>query len=134
VPTVTAVSPNGGPPAGGTSVTITGTNLTGASAVAFGGTAATQFTVNSATKITATSPAESAGTVDVTVTSGNGTSATSAADHFTYASPRMTQQGPKLVGSHASGNAAQGGSVSLSADGNTAIVGGSQDNSDAGAA
>jgi hypothetical protein len=134
VPTVMAVSPNGGPPAGGTSVTITGTNLTGASAVAFGGTAATQFTVNSATKITATSPAGSAGTVDVTVTSGNGTSATSAADHFTYASPRMTQQGPKLVGSHASGNAEQGTSVSLSADGNTAIIGGPADNSGAGAA
>jgi hypothetical protein len=133
-PSVTSISPNGGPPAGGTSVTITGTNLTGASAVAFGGTAATQFSVNSATSITATSPAEAVGTVDVTVTTGNGTSATSAADHFSYASPRMTQQGPKLVGSHASGNAEQGASVSLSADGNTAIVGGPHDNADAGAA
>ena len=36
-----------------------------------------------------------------------------------------TQQGPKLVGSGAVGNAQQGYSVSLSADGNTAIVGGS---------
>jgi hypothetical protein len=133
-PTVTAVSPNGGAPAGGTSVTIAGANLTGASAVAFGGNAATQFTVNSATSITATSPAEAAGTVDVTVTTGNGTSATSAADRFTYASPRMTQQGPKLVGSHASGSAEQGSSASLSADGNTAIVGGPDDNADAGAA
>jgi hypothetical protein len=133
-PAVTSISPNGGPPAGGTSVTITGTNLTGASAVAFGGSAATQFTVNSATSITATSPAEAVGTVDVTVTTRNGTSATSAADHFSYASPRMTQQGPKLVGSHASGNAEQGASVSLSADGDTAIVGGPADHSSAGAA
>jgi hypothetical protein len=45
-----------------------------------------------------------------------------------------TQQGPKLVGSGAVGNAQQGRSVSLSADGNTAIVGGYQDNGGAGAA
>ena len=37
----------------GTSVVITGTNLTGATAVSFGGTAAQSFTVNSATQITA---------------------------------------------------------------------------------
>jgi YVTN family beta-propeller protein len=133
-PTVTAVSPNGGPPAGGTSVTITGTNLSGASAVNFGGSTATRFAVNSATSIIAIAPAEAVGTVDVTVTTGNGTSAASTADHFTYASPRMTQQGPKLVGSHASGNAEQGASVSLSADGNTAIVGGPDDNANVGAA
>jgi hypothetical protein len=43
---------------------------------------------------------------------------------------QFTQQGPKLVGSGAVGNAAgQGYSVSLSADGNTAIVGGLYDNS-----
>jgi hypothetical protein len=45
-----------------------------------------------------------------------------------------TQQGPKLVGSGAVGTARQGNSVSLSADGNTAIVGGEADNSAAGAA
>jgi hypothetical protein len=45
-----------------------------------------------------------------------------------------TQQGAKLVGSGAVGNAYQGGPVSLSADGNTAIVGGTGDNSLAGAA
>jgi hypothetical protein len=133
-PSVAAVSPNGGPPAGGTSVTITGTNFTGASAVSFGGAAASRFAVNSATSIAAIAPAGSAGTVDVTVTTGNGTSAKSAADHFTYASPRMTQQGPKLVGGGATGKAEQGTSVALSADGNTAILGGPEDNSGAGAA
>ena len=45
-----------------------------------------------------------------------------------------TQQGTKLVGSGAVGTAFQGGAVSLSADGNTAIVGGRRDNTDAGAA
>jgi FG-GAP repeat len=44
------------------------------------------------------------------------------------------QQGNKLVGSDAVGNADQGCSVALSADGNTAIVGGSYDNDPAGAA
>ena len=39
----------------------------------------------------------------------------------------FTQQGPKLVGSGAVGNANQGASVALSADGNTAIVGGYND-------
>ena len=37
---------------------------------------------------------------------------------------QFTQQGPKLVGTDAVGQAAQGTSVALSADGNTAIVGG----------
>jgi hypothetical protein len=45
-----------------------------------------------------------------------------------------TQQGPKLVGTGAVGKAGQAYSVSLSADGNTAIIGGDADNGDAGAA
>jgi hypothetical protein len=83
-PTVTGVSPNSGTTAGGTPVTITGTNFSGASAVSFGGSPATSFTVNSATQITATSPAHALGTVDVTVTTPGGTSPTTAADRFTY--------------------------------------------------
>ncbi|MGM4957192.1 IPT/TIG domain-containing protein [Bradyrhizobium japonicum] len=86
-PTVTSISPTAGPAAGGTSVTITGTNFTGVTAVTFGGTAAAGFTFNSATSITATSPAGAAGAVDVRVTTPGGTSATSAADQFTYAAP-----------------------------------------------
>jgi PKD repeat protein len=50
------------------------------------------------------------------------------------ASAQFTQQGPKLVGSGGAGAASQGWSVALSVDGNTAIVGGLFDNSDAGAA
>lgn len=45
-----------------------------------------------------------------------------------------SQQGSKLVGTGAVGDAAQGVSVALSADGNTAIVGAVGDNNDAGAA
>jgi hypothetical protein len=82
-PTVTSVSPTSGPPSGGTPVTITGTALTGATAVAFGATAAASFSVDSDTSITATSPAGS-GTVHVTVMTPGGTSVTSSADQFTY--------------------------------------------------
>ena len=66
-PTVTGLSPTSGPPAGGTLVTITGTSFTGATAVDFGTTPATNVTVVSDTTITADSPAGT-GTVDVTVT------------------------------------------------------------------
>src|SRR6516162_10201501 len=82
-PTVTNVNPNTGPTSGGTSVTITGTNFFDVIAVQFGSNAAGSFTVNSETQITATSPA-GVGTVDVTVTNENGTSATSSGDRFTY--------------------------------------------------
>ena len=47
---------------------------------------------------------------------------------------QFTQQGSKLVGTGALGPAAQGPSVSLSADGNTAIVGGPVDDGSTGAA
>ncbi len=94
-PTVTSISPLSGPIGGGTTVTITGTNLSGATAVSFGGTAATGYTVNSATQITATAPAGSAGTVDVTVTTAGGTSATGSSDQFTYtAAPTITGISP----------------------------------------
>ena len=94
VPTVTGISPTNGPSAGGTSVTITGTNLTAATSVKFGNTAGT-ITANTATSITATSPAGSAGTVDVTVTTTSGTSATSSSDQFTYvAAPTVTGISP----------------------------------------
>ena len=104
VPIVSSLSVNAGPLAGGTTVVITGTNFTGATAVSFGGTAATSFTVNSATQITAVAPAESAGTVNITVTTPGGTSATSASDQFTYfAVPTVSSlsvtAGP-LVGRH----------------------------------
>jgi hypothetical protein len=82
-PTVTSVDPNAGPVDGGTSVTITGADFTGAAEVDFGGIAA-EFMVNSDSSITAVSPAASAGTVDVTVTTLGGTSAASANDQFTY--------------------------------------------------
>ncbi len=86
-PTVTSITPTSGSTAGGTSVTITGTNFTSGATVMFGTVAATAVTYNSPTYITAISPAESAGTVNVTVTTTGGTSSTSSTDQFTYLTP-----------------------------------------------
>lgn len=72
-PTVTGISPNTGTNAGGTSVTITGMNFTGASAATFGGAAATGMTVVSSSSITAMTPAHAVGAVDVAVTTLAGT-------------------------------------------------------------
>jgi uncharacterized protein YhjY with autotransporter beta-barrel domain len=94
VPTVTALSPTSGTAGGGTMVTLTGTNFTGATSVSFGGTSATAFTVDSATQITATAPAGT-GAVNVRVTTAGGTSAISASNQFTYvAVPAVTSISP----------------------------------------
>jgi hypothetical protein len=84
-PTVTALEPAFGSVLGGTTVKITGTNLTAASAVKFGATPATSFTVESETQITAVAPASSVvGPVDVTVTTLAGTSPETREDRFVY--------------------------------------------------
>ena len=74
------IAPASGPEVGGTSVVITGTDLTNAT-VTFGGTSAS-CTVDSDTQVTCTSPAHAAGAVDVVVTTPGG-SATSTGG-FTY--------------------------------------------------
>ena len=72
VPTITSFTPSSGDT--GTVVTISGTNFTGASAVAFGGLYATSFTVVSATSITATVGLGFSGTVTVTTPGGTANS------------------------------------------------------------
>ena len=81
---VTSLSVQTGPTGGGTQVVITGTDFTGATAVMFGANPAASFAVNSATQITATSPA-GGGTVDVTVFTPPYGSAPVFADEFSYA-------------------------------------------------
>lgn len=85
VPAVTGLSPTGGGTAGGNLVQIFGTKFTGASAVKFGATNATNYTVVNDTLIVATAPAATAGAKDVTVTTPGGTSANTAADDYLYA-------------------------------------------------
>ncbi len=83
--TVTSISVHTGAPSGGTTVVITGTDFSGATAVKFGSNAAS-FTVNSSTQITATSPAGGAGMVDITVDTSTYDSTPTLADQFTYTS------------------------------------------------
>ena len=80
---VSAISPTSGPSQGGTTVIITGANFTGALQSTRGHSAAS-FAVNSGTSITATSPFEAAGIVDVTVTASGGTSPTGPTDQFIF--------------------------------------------------
>jgi hypothetical protein len=83
LPTVVSLSQAAGPSGGGTTVVITGTSLSGASAVDFGSLAATGYSIGSPTEVSATAP-PGTGTVDITVTTSGGTSATSSADQFSY--------------------------------------------------
>jgi phosphatidylinositol-3-phosphatase len=82
-PAVTGVSPASGVATGGTTVTVTGTHLTGATRVAFGTVVATPVTVVSDTQLTVVSPAEAPGRKDVRVTTRGGTSPVVVADRFT---------------------------------------------------
>jgi len=91
-PTLASFAPATGAP--GTTVVLTGTNLTGATAVSFAGTAAASFTVNSAAQITAVVPAGApSGPITVTTPNGNATTAT----------PFQTTPPPTLTSSAPSG-------------------------------
>jgi hypothetical protein len=88
LPTVTAINPNSGPVAGGTSVTITGTGFTDATGVTFDVAAATNVVVVNSDTITATTPAHAAGLVDVFVTTPEGTGIGAGA--YTYSVSALT--------------------------------------------
>jgi eukaryotic-like serine/threonine-protein kinase len=111
-PAVTGVSPDGGSAAGGSTVTITGTGLTDATGVRFGGAAAA-INADSSTQITVTSP-PGTGTVTLTVTTSAGTSKTTAVGHYTYTTrPKPTQS----ISFTAPASGTAGGSAALSATG-----------------
>jgi len=86
LPVVNAVSPNRGSTAGGSSVQIFGSELTGLSGVHFGTLTVQSFGASDSQLYVGTPPG-AAGQVDVTVTTPGGTSSTSAADHFTFVIP-----------------------------------------------
>jgi hypothetical protein len=89
-PTITEISPTFG--LGGTIVTITGTDFTGATAVRFNGVAAASFTVDSATTITATAPT-GVTTGPISVTTAGGTA--SSTGNFTV--PKLTITAPSSI-------------------------------------
>lgn len=97
LPTVTSVSPNYGPLAAGTAITISGTNfVAGGSSVTVGGAVATSVVVVSATSITAVTPAGAAGQKSVLVTTaGTSVVTTAAGTNFNYqTTPTLTEFSP----------------------------------------
>lgn len=81
--TIASISPATGPAAGGTVVTITGTNLDGVADVKFGSTAGTNLKVLSAGRLQVTTPAGAAGAVSVVV--GDDAGSVTKNSGFTYA-------------------------------------------------
>jgi hypothetical protein len=95
IPTLTGLDVTSGPAAGGTSVTLTGTNFStaaGTDVVDFGALPATDVTCSTTTNCSATSPAGSQ-TVNVTLTTAAGTSSVANADQFTYAAATSGSSG-----------------------------------------
>jgi hypothetical protein len=83
-PTITGnLSPATGTTAGGTVVTINGTNLAGTTGVTFGGTAGTSIVNVSDTQVRVTTPAKTAGAVTVVLTTPAGSATKTTA--FTFA-------------------------------------------------
>ena len=95
-PTITSISPSSGSTAGGTSITITGTNFAAGATVSVGGNACTSVVVVSATSITCTTPAGSAGAKDVVVMY-NGAAPLLSPFSFIYATPTPTPT-PTIIG------------------------------------
>jgi hypothetical protein len=87
-PLVTGINPNTGPTAGGTVVTISGTDFVYGATVTIGGLQAQEVNVVSSTTITAKTPPHAAGSVDVTVTNPDSQSGTLYSG-FTYIAPPM---------------------------------------------
>jgi hypothetical protein len=83
-PTVGSISPSSGSAAGGSAVTISGTDFTSVSGVKFGANAAASYSVGSEGLITAVAPPGAPSTTDITVTTVAGTSPVTAADKFSY--------------------------------------------------
>jgi len=100
-PTITSFSPTSG--AVGTSISITGTNLNGATSVSIGGVAATTFAVVSATSVTATVPSAAVtGKISIVTPQGTATSASNftvsaAAPTITAVSPTSGQVGTSVA-------------------------------------
>lgn len=108
-PSLSTISPTFGSSSGGTSITLTGTNLSNAQSVTVGSSAASIIS-DTATTIVASTPSGTPGSiVNVTVTTAGGSSTLSNA--FTYSEASITSMSPSngsssggttvvLVGSH----------------------------------
>jgi hypothetical protein len=129
-PTITSFSPSDGPV--GTLITVTGTNLGNPTAFTIGSTTAVIVSNTGTQLVGLVMPGSNTGLVSLITAGGSANSAA----NFTVSQTAYPdlQQGAKLIGTGVSGAAAQGSAVSISADGNTAIAGGSDDDNGIGAA
>lgn len=91
-PTLESIHPASGPLAGGTAFTLTGTGLTTASEITFGGIPATSVSVVNDNSVTAITPVgNAAGAVDVVISTSGGNATLT--DGYTFASPPPTAVG-----------------------------------------
>jgi len=118
-PTITSFTPSFG--SIGTLVTITGNNLNNLDTIKIGGVSAIKISSTTSSLVAMVMPRAVTGKIYLTNNSGNAISV----NNFikTNSVPPSVQQGNKLIGTDSSAGSAQGWSVSISADGNTAIVG-----------
>ena len=123
-PTVTSVSPTVGALAGGTTLTVTGTNFRTGATINIGGSNCPSVVVQNSTTVRCTTPAHSAGIVSVTVTNTPDNQYATLTNSFTY-------QGAPTVTSHtpSGGALAGGGTITINggsfATGATVTIGGS---------
>jgi len=127
--TITTFSPASGPV--GTLITITGSNLSNLTSLKIGGVAAIPVSDNGTSLVAMVMPGAITGSVSISTTGSTVTSSS----NFSVTATKYpaVQQGNKLAGTGNTGFAGIGNAVAVSADGNTAVVGGSQDNSGVGA-
>ena len=93
-PTFTAIAPTSGDVSGGTLVRLTGTDFAPGSTVTFGGLAASEVTYVSSTELTALSPANMRGPVDVVLNTGLSTVTLAQAFTYTRGAPSLSQVAP----------------------------------------
>ncbi len=120
-PTVSKLNPKKGPAAGGTAVTIIGSDFTEVLSVQFG-PQYVGFSVKSSSEIAIIAPAGTSGAADVLVTTVAGTSAASTKDQYTYEAPTVTSISPSH-GARAGGNSVSiWGSGFAAGAGNTSFL------------
>ncbi|MCA6483276.1 MAG: IPT/TIG domain-containing protein, partial [Chitinophagaceae bacterium] len=130
-PEIISFSPQNGPV--GTLVTISGNHLQSFTSIKIGGVPAIPISLSGSTKLVAmVMPGATNGSVSINTSGGT----VNSTDSYIVTNSKIPniQQGNKLVGNGAIGNSYQGERVALSADGNTAIIGGSYDDGFKGAA
>jgi len=128
-PTISSFSPTSGPV--GTIVTINGSNLDNLTSLNIGSTSSVVVSNTGTQLVGMVMPGATTGALSATTSTGTA----SGTGNFTVVNTPLpnAQQGNKLIGANYTGAAQQGFSVAISADGNTAAIGATQDNNQVGA-